>query len=353
MYEKLTCLNPQIVRKPGVKPGRKHAYVDKVPDLAERFNSEGFAVEEFESILRDNGIETVDLKPDSFGHLDIEEMDAETVLSLLTALVKKEEAVENGFLAACVRSGLIEEIFGRLETIDWENRELPQWIIDAADKALTALETFPKNAETTPYRAIAPYLEYVDKDGETRVRGLSRKDEFDIVDALRRQAKDHELYLDSSAYDGMTIGLPINIPFRVCKIEKGGDGPDKLIVFRVDGPWWESVSFSLVRYADCLEAIYRPLEYGIGSRVVIEPTAQQLKELEECIRSNHIGHWRELYSALALDGWSWSLTLNSGDRAIEVLGRNECPEGLGSLAECLAETFGFTDFGRIWESIGS
>lgn len=353
MYEKLTCLDLRVVREPGTKPGRKHAYVDKVPELAERLYSNGYAIDEYEAVLREHGITASELRPDVYCDLNIEEMDARTALSLLTALVKKEELVENGFLAACVRSGLIEEIFGRLKTIDWENREIPQWIIEAADKALAALETFPRSKETTPYRAIAPYLEYEGKDGKTRARALSCKDELDIVDALHRQAKNHGLYLDSSAYDDMDIGLPISIPFRVCKIKKGQDRPDVLMVFRIDGSLLESVSFSLVRYADCLEAVYQPMERSIGSQVVIEPTSQQLKVLEECIRSNHIGCWKELYSAPVLDGWSWSLTLNSGDRVIEALGMNAFPEGFEALVDCLAETFGFTDFERMLESIGS
>lgn len=352
MYEKLTCLDLRIVREPGTKPGHKHAYVDKVPELAERLYSNGFAVDEYEAILREHGIEASKLSPDVYGDLRIDEMDARTALSLLTALVKKEEGVEGSFLAACVRSGLIEEIFDRLKTIDWENREIPQWIIEAADKALTALEAFPRNKEITPYRAIATYLEYVGKDGKTRVRALSCKDELDIVDVLHWQAKNHGLYLDSSAYNDMDIGLPINIPFRVCKIEKGSDGPDVLMVFRIDGSQSESVSLSLMRYTDCLEAVYQPIERKIGSQVVVEPTTQQLKTLEECIRSNRIGCWEELHSAPVLDGWSWSLTLNSGDRVIEALGMNACPDGFEALVDCLAETFGFTDFERMLESIG-
>lgn len=353
MYETLTSLKLRIVREPGTRPGRKHAYVDKVPELAERLYSNGYAVNEYEAVLREHGITASELRPDVYGDLNIEEMDARTALSLLTALIKKEESVESGFLAACVRSGLIEEIFDRFKTIDWENREIPQWIFEAADKALTALKTFPRNKETTPYRAVAPYLEYGDKDGKTRVRALSCKDEFDIAYVLRREAKNHGLYLDSSAYDDMDIGLPINIPFRVCKIEKGSNGPDVLMVFRIDGSRLESVSFSLVRYADCLEAVYQPMERGIGSQVVVEPSAQQLKALEECIHSNHIGCWKELYSAPVLDGWNWSLTLNSGDRVIEALGMNACPEGFEALVDCLAETFGFTDFERMLESVGS
>lgn len=352
MYVKLTALELQIVREPGTKPGRKHAYVDKVPELAERLYANGFAVDDYEAVLRKHAIKASDLSPDAYGCLFIEEMDAETTLALLTALVKKEEAVEGSFLAACVRSGLIEEIFSRLDAIDWENREIPEWIVEAVDKTLGALETFPWNKEITPYRAVAPCLEYVGDDGKTRVRALSDNDELDIVDELHRKAKDHGLYLGSSAYDNAEIGRFINIPFRVCRIEKGSDGPDTLMSFGITGPrWCESVSFTLKRYADHIEAICNPFKLGMSAQTVIEPSSEQLKLLKERLRAIDVVHWDESYWATVLDGWSWSLSVNLDGIAVESSGSNACPEGFDSLVSCITEIFGIADFEMMWVSI--
>lgn len=349
MYLRLTNLELKIVREPDAKPGRKHAYVEKVPKLTERLYSDGFAVDDYETILCDHGINVSHLGPSVSHYPSIDEMDAQTALSLLTALVKKEENVEGNFLATCVRSGLIDEILGRLETIDWENRELPKWIMEATNNALTDLENFPWNEEITPYAAIAPYLEYTDKDGNTRVRGLSNSDEFAIVDAFHRQAKNHGLYLDSTAYQNMRIGLPINIPFRVCKVGVGSDGPEVLMSFSITDPHWNNVSFSLLRFADCLEAEYYPIERRMDNRVNIKPTPGQLKILKDCLDSINVQNWSADYVAPVFDGWSWTLQINTNNLNVESHGSNAYPDNFEKLVCCIADTFGFEDFTRIFE----
>ena len=351
MHKALTNLELEIVREPGTKLGRKHAYVEKAPKLADRLYASGFAVDDYEAVLLEYGIEAKTIEPDHCFDLDIDQMDEKTVLALLTALVKKEEAVEDGFLAACVRSGLIDEILGRLETLDWINRDIPRWIEQAADRALTDLESFPKNAETTPYRAIAPYLGYTDKEGKMKVRGLSNKDEFDIVDALHREAKNHGLYLDSSAYENMVIGLPINIPFRVCKVEVGSEGPQTILNFSIDGWPLNSASFALLRYADCTEAEYHPMDLN-ARKQVFEPTKSQLEALQKCIDTTSVRIWDEHYLAPVLDGWSWSLTIETEELFVSSSGSNAYPTGFKNFALGLADIFQLADLRAMIDSMG-
>ncbi|WP_251197452.1 hypothetical protein [Anaerotardibacter muris] len=340
----------EIVREPSTDPRRKQAYIERVPKLADRLYSNSFAVEDYEAVLLKHEIKIKDLKPDCYSDLDIDQMDEEAVLALLTALVKKEEAVGGDFLAACVRSELIDSILGRLETLDWENRKIPQWIEQAADKALSDLENFPKNEETSSYIAIEPYLKYVDKEGRTKTRGLSTQDEFDIDHALRRQAKDHGLYLDSSAYERMIIGLPINIPFRVCKVEIGSEGPKNVFSFSIGDSLITRTSFHILLYANSIEVEYYPMDLNSRKRIT-EPTSQQLNALRKCAIDVNLQDWNEDYSTPTLDGWSWSLTINTDDLILTSTGINAYPAGFKDLVLCIADTFGCGDFRTILDSI--
>lgn len=105
--------------------------------------------------------------------------------------------------------------------IDYESREIPSWIEDAADAILLQLVDFPQGAETTANRLIQPYLHYIDANGEYKERSYDAfTDECDVVDALHQKAREHGLYLDSSAYDDMMTGTPGSIPFQVRKLEE-------------------------------------------------------------------------------------------------------------------------------------
>lgn len=349
MYKNLTCIDLDITREPGTKKGRKHAYIETVPKLKERFFSNGFARDDYRLILSKNGIDASQVNPTCCSQFDIDAMDSETVLALIQALIEKEDIVQNGFLAACVRSELVARLLGRLEEIDWETRKIPDWINDAANKALADLKDFPKDQETTPYRAIEPYLHYIDKNGKEKIRGLSQQDEFDIVDALDRHAKDHGLYLDSSAYENKVIGLPINIPFRVCKVEVGQEEPRTLMAFHLSSGFIKSPSFTLKRYADCIEAEYH-LADPMSERKIVEADEHKLKQLQDCLDSIEVNSWSEEYSAPVLDGWNWSLFINTDDLSVKSHGYNAAPAGFDAFIECLSGVFGCQDFLTFWDS---
>lgn len=105
------------------------------------------------------------------------------------------------------------------EDADYEDGVIPSWIEDATDAILLQLMDFPQGIETTVNRLIQPYLHYIDANGEYKERTYNFFDgEADAVDMLHKKAKDHGLYLDSSAYDYMIIGTPGNIPFLVKRI---------------------------------------------------------------------------------------------------------------------------------------
>lgn len=116
--------------------------------------------------------------------------------------------------------------------IDYGSREIPAWIEDATDAILLHLMNFPPDAETTANRLIQPYLHYIDANGEYRERPYDLfTGECDVVDTLHRKARDHGLYLDSSAYDGMIIGAPGSIPFRVRRLGEIRSDKRRGIVF--------------------------------------------------------------------------------------------------------------------------
>ncbi len=116
--------------------------------------------------------------------------------------------------------------------IDYGSREIPAWIEDATDAILLQLMNFPPDAETTANRLIQPYLHYIDANGVYRERPYDLfTGECDVVDTLHRKARDHGLCLDSSAYDGMIIGAPGSIPFRVRRLEEIRSDKRRGIVF--------------------------------------------------------------------------------------------------------------------------
>ena len=116
--------------------------------------------------------------------------------------------------------------------IDYGSREIPAWVEDATDAILLQLMNFPPDAETTANHLIQPYLRYIDANGEYRERPYDLfTGECDVVDTLHRKARDYGLYLDSSAYDGMIIGAPGSIPFRVRRLEEIRSDKRRGIVF--------------------------------------------------------------------------------------------------------------------------
>lgn len=122
------------------------------------------------------------------------------------------------------------------DDVDYEDSEIPSWIEDAVDDIIPKLMDLPKGTETTANCLMQPYLHYIDANGEYKERTYDFFDgEADLVDMLHKKAKEYGLYLDSSAYDYMTLGTPSNIHFQVRRIEKGSDGPKTIFQFGLGG----------------------------------------------------------------------------------------------------------------------
>lgn len=338
-FEDLTNLDFEITREPGKKKDGKRAYVNKVHGLTEALQAGGHYKGDYEAILLDLGIKAARIEPEAYGLLEIDHMNAEQALALLTAIVKKDERVE-GFAAMCLESGFIEELLVRLETIDYENREIPSWIEDAVDDIIPKLMDLPKGTETTANRLIQPYLHYIDANGVYRERPYDfLADECDIVDTLRKKAKDYGLYLDSSAYVYMTIGTPGNIPFQVRKLVSGCDGPR--VIFKFDLGGWNCglCSLRIDEYADEYVCIMNDRELLI-SQEIKNITQDQLVRLSAVIEEAGIREWKPGYiDNTVLDGESWSILINDANVFFESSGSNEYPPTFDMLLSGLHDIF--------------
>lgn len=340
-FEGLTNLDLKVTREPGVKKNRKRVYVDKVHGLSEALQDGGYYKDDYETILLALGKDVAKLAPDLYGSYEIEEMDSDQVLAVLTAIVRRDEDYE-GFAARCLKSGLIDELLERLEAIDYENREIPSWIEEATDTILLELMDFPKDKETTANRLIQPYLHYIDANGVYAERPYDLFDsEMDVVDLLHRKAKDYGLYLDSSAYAYMDIGTPGNIPFKVRRVEKGSDGPKTIFAFSLGGMFNGQCSIKIEEFVDEYVCTMCNKELLIKQRAKIENVSQeQLSRLEATIEKSGIKDWESEYSNLVLDGESWSIMINDNSGAFESLGSNKYPKGFNALIDCLHDVFG-------------
>lgn len=339
-FEDLTNLDLEITREPGKKKDRNHAYVNKVHGLTEALQASGHYKEDYEAVLLDLGIKAAKIEPEAYGLLEIDHMNAEQALALLTAIVKKDERVE-GFAAMCLESGFIEELLSRLEAIDYENREIPSWIEDAVDDIIPKLMDLPKGAETTVNRLMQPYLHYIDASGEYKERTYNFSEgEADAVDVLHQRAKEYGMYLDSSAYDYMTLSTPGNIHFQVRRIEKGSGGPKTIFQFGLGGILGGWCSIRIDEFVDEHVCIMYNKERLIDQKIK-NVNQDQLMRLESAIEKAGVQKWMPEYiDNTVLDGESWSILINGASGIFESSGSNKYPKGFDTLLDCLRDLFG-------------
>lgn len=335
-YEDITALDLEVNAENMSKTCANLAYEEKAQRLHDRLHKSGLYDSEWRDSLSEAGIEEVSKHPSDY---ELDEMNAKVALALLSAIVDMGGEVGlpiRGYIA----SGLVECIQGRLERIDYDNRPLPQWIENAAEQILSDLQDFPSDAETTPGRLIQPYLEYIGKDGRKHMRGLSFNDEFDIVTALERKAKDFGLFLDSAAYDYATIGLPINIPFRVRRVPIGCDGPDNLFALQA-GAWRPRWSSLQIRgFLDGVDVV-RLDATGDCENVIFPIDDGQLQRLDALLSRTNASDWDSFINADVLDGVSWSLSFKDEAGQHESSGSNAFPDGFDELVAFLVGEFGF------------
>lgn len=336
-YEKIVGLDLEIDPSMQSKTYLNRTLKEKADRFAEVFVNCGFFNDRYQGVLNTAEIEPIENNP-YFENAD--KLDENVVIAILSSLVDSHK--HNGWtLMNSIRNGSIDDLLGRLEEIDYETRELPAWIDEASRKALDALRDFPQDEETTPYLAIKPFLQHIGKDGKTHERGLSTSDEFDIVTALERHAPEFGLYLDSSAYDNMLIGLPINIPFSVRKIPVGETEPVFFFTFGCGEFFGCYSALSIRGFLDCTVAIYNPS--GLDSeRRIITVSEKQLEGLHRVFNEIDLSNWGS-YSAPVLDGIQWSLVLQENGHRYESGGSNAFPKGFDKLISYLIEAFGCKD----------
>lgn len=337
-YEKLTNLDLTFEKVPVLEINGKTVYDEKLPDFERSLYESGLMIRDYDRVLEDAGIDTASAHPFDY---DIESMDANHVLALLTAIVRKERFCE-GTIASCVKSGLVEELIERLADIDYENRPFPAWLEKAARQALESLRDFSSDQEISPYNAIKPFLPSAEADGGENKATVRFNLDFDIPDALNRYAKDFGLYLDTSAYDDMVVGLPINIPFRVRHVPVGSSGPETIFSFSYGGWPRGETMLSLLRFLD-----------GIDGRIEarsqedcrsFEVTDRQVQELKDLLVTLDAFHWGADYDDPSLDGVQWSLAFSDGDIHVKSEGSNAFPEGFDKLLDFLADAFDCEQF---------
>lgn len=336
-YEKIVSLNLEIDPSIQSKTYLNRALKEKADMFARVFVDCKFFDDQYQEVLNAAEIGPIGNNP---YFEDADELKADVVIAILSSLVDNHR--HNGWaLMNSIRNGSIDDLLGRLEEIDYETRKLPAWIDEASRNALDALRDFPQDEETTPYRAIKPFLQYIGKDGKAHERGLSTSDEFDIVTALERHAPEFGLYLDSSAYDNMMIGLPINIPFSVRKVPIGETEPVFFFGFSC-GTWPGLYSCLSVRgFLNCTVATYDQSGFD-PKRSIFFVSEKQLDELRNILDEIDAADWGS-YSAPVLDGIQWSLVLQESGRRHESYGSNAFPKGFDKLVRYLIDVFDCKD----------
>lgn len=336
-YEKIVGLNLEIDPSMQSKTYLNRALKEKADMFAKIFVDYGFFDDQYQGVLDAAEIGPIGNNP---YFEDADELKADVVIAILSSLVDNHK--HNGWaLMNCIRYGRIDDLLGRLEEIDYETRKLPAWIDETSRNALDALRDFPQDEETTPYLAIKPFLQYIGKDGKAHERGLSTSDEFDIVTALWRHAPEFGLHLDSSAYDNMVIGLPINIPFSVRKIPLGETEPVFFFTFGCGEFFGGYSALSIRGFLDCTVAIYDPS--GLDSeRRIFTVSEKQLEGLHRVFDEIDLSNWKR-YWAPVLDGIQWNLVLQENGLRCESGGSNAFPKGFDKLVSYLIEAFGCED----------
>lgn len=99
------------------------------------------------------------------------------------------------------------------EEIEEANRreaEMPQHVVDVAEALLELLEELPEGEDARTSAYVEPACARLGVTEEPTFDEL-----FGVDFIVRRRAAAHGLELDGSAYAGMVMGLPFNIPYVV------------------------------------------------------------------------------------------------------------------------------------------
>lgn len=357
-YERIVSLDIEVDASMQSKTYLNRKLREKADAFADVFMEQELFNEQYRDILDEMRIR-IEPEDPFFGF--VKELDADKVISLLSALVDSHR--HGGWtLMNSIRNGRIHDLLRRLETIDCEERELPMWIERASKKALNALRDFPQGAETTPYLAIKPFLQYEGNDGRNHERALSSSDEFDIVTALKRHAPEFGLYLDSFANEldiatalnhhvaelglyidslaiaVMEIELPVNIPFSVRKVPVGTSGSVSAFTFSCGACLRGHSVLTIREFLDCTVATYLP--GGRDSEVhSFAVSNEQLEGLRTVLDEVGATRWG-VYRAPVLDGIGWHLVIEEQSQKHESDGSNAFPSGFDKLVGYLSATFG-------------
>lgn len=324
-YEAIYDINIDDVANPDIHASIERSCEKKLQELKEVLADPKIQNLFYESVINDKALSITE-----GGCLSesVDELDASSVLAILGYICSGDADISS---IKAFQNGLIEELLGQLETIDYENRDLPKWMEVAAEKAVRDLEKLPNEAETTTYRAMSPYFPNDINDKNVN--------EFDVDDALRRAAKRNGLYLDSYQYEDAEIGLPCNIPFCVRRVAKQSKEPVEVFKFGIGGYFSGSFSFTLRQFKDGHDALIRVRLSGFDRRRIVVKV-DEVELLYRCLRDIDFICWKERYWAPVLDGVQWRTSAYIGTKPYKSSGSNSYPEGFDRLIDCLIDVFG-------------
>ena len=179
---------------------------------------------------------------------------------------------------------------------------------------------------------------------------------FELEDEVVSLLDERGIVLDRSAYWGMNVGLPYNIPFEVRPIVNGKRGPIEIdeverLLFSASAFFTGQAEMLLERddsgaLVKTIQGFFTPDPEEAFDVPMSEGETRVLQEaLRECdVESWYQEYPNELPEVVVLDGDSWEMLLCLSDgTCIESYGMNAYPECFDDFAYALKE-IGFPDF---------
>ena len=179
---------------------------------------------------------------------------------------------------------------------------------------------------------------------------------FDLEDEVVPLLDERGIVLDRSAFWGMTVGMPYNIPFEVRPAVNGKRGPIGLdeverILFSASGYSAGHVDMLLAR--DETGALLKSVQGfhppGFVEAFDVPMDENETKALQEALVKCGVESWyreypHEIPEERVLDGDGWELMVCLSDgTCISCSGDNDYPERFGELTSALI-ALGFPDF---------
>ena len=84
--------------------------------------------------------------------------------------------------------------------------------------------------------------------------------------------------------------------------------------------------------------LYRKHDWHTERREVLSPSPQQWQQFTSMLDQINVWVWKERYEQPILDGTSWSLHVEWGDKSVETSGSNGYPTATGALSKAFDPT---------------